>query len=407
MTWQEAQSRLLAWAQPPRAETVRLRHALYNYTDQPLPAEHPYPPFHVALKPGYAVNHEYVAGKLSQPAGSMRLRIMGRVPVGKARRGSPIADRAFRTDVGDFLPEWLDTIVDETVAHGPGDSAGSNGLSLQSVPPRFTGVMPAGSIIPRQETIIDAPRRLGYPELAILAAQGKEEVHAFVKPVSGLLVLGPALHAHDALKPSRERMPDILTPMFQYIFSRWQFPFVSLGVHRTDFIQHLATALDQVDILLVSGLISYEQWTELVGSLDPGLNVRIRGLSHPLGQQFLVAEGKGRWLFFLPYHPVFALALYALLLHPFLFRICGDPAGTVPFREGRLLEAAVLEVPDDDIWIGHEKLTRDFAKAPELKLLKQISQATMATLAQGNCLAMPRTTSTDPQPGDHVALLRY
>ncbi|OPX22223.1 MAG: hypothetical protein B1H03_04950 [Planctomycetales bacterium 4484_113] len=404
MTWQEAQTRLLAWAQPAHADAVRLPHALYTYTDQPLPAEHPYPPFNIALTQGYAVNHEYVTRQLRQPSGSVQLRIMGRVPVGKARKGAPIADRAFRARAGDLMPEWLDTIVDEPPSR---QSEGSDRLLLESIPEKFTGVMPAGSIIPQQEKIINAPRRLGYPELAILAAQGKDEVHAFVKPMTGLLVIGTTLRPPDAPKASRERMPDIMTPMFQYIFNRWQFPFLSLGIHEGNLTEHLTAASEQVDILLVTGIIPYKQWTQTADSLEPAFTVRIRSLHHPLGHLFLAAEAKGRWVFFLPYHPVFGLALYALLLLPFLFRMSGDPEGYVPFRQGRLMEGAVAEVPDDDIWIGEEKMTRDFAKTPELKLLKQVSRASMATLAQGNCLAIPRSTSADPQPGDFVAILRY
>jgi len=404
MTWQEAQSRLLAWAQAPRADAVRLRHALYSYTEQPLPAETPYPPFHVALNKGFAINHDYASKRLAQTAGAVRMRIMGRVPVGKARRGAPIVDRAFRASIGDFLPEWLDTIIDESAQPRV---EGSEGLVFESVPEKYTDVMPAGSIIPRQEAIIGAPRRLGYPELTILAVQGNEEVHAFIKPITGLLIIGTPLHPWDADRTSRERMPDILTPLFQYILARWQFPFVSLGAHEEEWRDRITAASEQVDVLLLSGLIGSEEWSELSSFLESQLTVRIRGLKHPLGGQFLAGEGHGRWLFFLPYQPVFAMALYALLLHPFLFRLSGDPEGQLPYREGRLLEGAVIEVADDDIWVGEEKLTRDFAKPPELRLLKQISRATMATLARGNCLAIPRSISANPQPGDMVTVLRY
>jgi len=165
--------------------------------------------------------------------------------------------------------------------------------------------------------------------------------------------------------------------------------------------------MEKVDVILASALGSQEQWEELTAYIDEHLTVHIRGLRHPLGGQFVAAENKGRWFFFLPYHPVFAMALHALLLQPFLFRMSGDPAGRLSFRDGRLLEEAQVEVADDDIWIGEETRSRDFAKLPELRLLKQVSKASMATLTQGNCLAIPRSTAPRLMPGDHVTILRY
>ena len=403
MSWQEAQKRLLTWARPLGTDTVRLRHALSHYSAGDLSAQSPYPAHNLAGGRGYALN--FNALKAYWDKNELPLFKFGGNLGGRHTSERKVSsDQAMLTDVGVFLPDTYDLVVPEDEVERR-----DNEVAVTSRPERYSGVIRRGQFIPEQETLLSKGRRIAYPSYTALHGQETEEVEVLRKPTVGSLILGAALHDPNAAKVPKDSTPELLSPLMMSICAHWQFPFISLGVQESHVSvgEAVDRASEQAEILIVSGILSSPQWQDFTQVLGETWELRIEGLSHPLCGMFRAAVHEGRWLLFLPYHPPMIQALLTLLVFPFVTRVMGDEFGYVPFVPARSLETAEVENPHDDIWIGREQFTGEFMNFAQVKLICQISNATLASLAEGTCFAVPRVPSDRIEARSDLSIVRY
>ncbi len=402
ITWQEAQSRLISSAEPLGNEEISLRYCFYKCAGKAYEAVKPYPPYHICLCEGYAVNAEEVLRKLETEGAPAKLKYSGQITPPLLKSKEPMKGNAYLAKEYSCLPQWLDAVIPKEQAKIEGST-----LLVESKVDKFAGVLPTGSIVPPSKKIFEERRRIGYAEIGIIASQSAEEITVVRKPLVGLIIVGECLADVNDKNPPKGTIHEIMTPIFQSIFERWNHPFVPFGVRRENIVEQVRKALAEVDVLIASGLIPEASFAELMNSLRDKVRVVVEGISHPLGAKFRASKGEQKWFFFLPYNPVFAIAIYALILHPFMFALSGDLRPHVPYRLAKLVEPATSEVEADDIWIAQEKSARAIATVAEVKLLKQISRATLATLAEGDCIAIPRCADKHLPQGTEVSIVRY
>lgn len=403
LSWQEAQSRLLEWVRPLGTDTVRLRHALSHYSAVDVPAQSPYPAHNLAEERGYALS--YNALKAHWDRDELPLFRFGGNLGGRHTFERKVSDeQAMLVDVGAFLPDAYDLVVPEDEVERR-----DNEVAVKSHPERYSGVIRRGQFIPGQKVLLSKGRRIAYPGHTALYGQQAEEVEVLRKPIIGSLILGSGLNDSNAVKATKDATPELLSPLMMGICAHWQFPFISLGIQESHISagETVDRASEQAEILVVSGILSSSQWRDFTQTLNETWELRIEGLSHPLCGRFCVAAREGRWLFFLPYHPPMIQALLTLLVFPFVTCVMGDEFGYIPIVSARSLETVEVENPQDDIWVGREESTGEFMNVAQVKLICQISSATLATLAEGTCFAVPRASSDHIEAHSDLAIVRY
>ncbi len=390
-------------AQPLSVEAIPLRHALFHFLSGDVPLHAVYPAHNLAEDHGYALNYSALQAAWERNE-TPRFRFGGNLGGARSFERQAHKDNAYIVESGTLLPDVLDVIVEEESTERSG-----NELFVHSKPAQYERMIPKGRFIPRQARLLEGGKRVGYPGYAALYSQPISDVNVIRKPTIGSLILGHGLVDAHADKLNESAVPELLSPIASSMSFFWRFSFVPLGLqdpHRS-IAETMLAASNQAEVLLVSGVLSKSERSELDKALDENCKVVIRGLKHPLGGRFCAAQRDHRWIFVLPYHPPFIHALFALIVGPTVIKMLGEPYGWVPMSIGNVAESVGALVHDDDIWVGQERFTRDFTQMPEVKLLAQISLATLNTLTEGNCLVIPRTGETALETGTKVNIIRY
>jgi molybdopterin molybdotransferase len=403
LSWQEAQGRLLEWARPLGTDTVRLRHALSHYSAVDVPAQSPYPAHNLAEERGYTLSYDALKAHWDRDELPL-FRFGGNLGGRRTFERKVSNEQAMLVDVGAFLPDAYDLVVPEDEVERR-----DNEVEVKSRPERYSGVIRRGQFIPEQKAVLSKGHRISYAGYTAFYGQQVEEAEVLRKPVIGSLILGSGLHDPNVVKAPKDSTPELLSPMMMGLYAHWQFPFISLGIQESHISvgEVVSRASEQAEILVVSGILSSSQWQDFTQMLGETWELRIEGLSHPLCGRFCVAACEGRWLFFLPYHPPMIQALLTLLVFPFVTRMMGDERGYVPFVSARSLETVEAKNPQDDIWVGREESTGEFMNVAQVKLICQISSATLTTLVEGTCFAVPRASSDHIEAHSDLAIVRY
>ena len=139
-------------------------------------ADRDYPPFPRSARDGFAIRAADVPGEL---------RVIGEVRAGEAFHGTVGAGEAVEIMTGAPVPAGADAVVmiehtireAETVRIGRTVKAGEN-------------ITPQGAEARSGEVLLDAGRRLGYAQIALLAMVGHGRVHVFRRPRVAILPTG-------------------------------------------------------------------------------------------------------------------------------------------------------------------------------------------------------------------------
>ncbi len=176
---EEALARCLALATPLGVETVALRQAAGRVLAAPAVARLTQPPFAASAMDGYALGA--VAAK------GARFTVIGEAGAGHGFAGRLAPDQATRIFTGAPLPEGAATIaIQEDV------SAQGQQITLNAAAALGDHIRPRGQDF-QQGQSLDAPRRLGPNDLALLAAMNIPAVTVARRPVVALIATGDEL----------------------------------------------------------------------------------------------------------------------------------------------------------------------------------------------------------------------
>jgi molybdenum cofactor synthesis domain-containing protein len=227
-------------AQPP-AEEIPLDVAFGRVLARGVVATAPYPSRPRSSMDGFAIR------AASTPA---TLRIVGEVEIGIAPTRALDAFEAIRIPTGGILPDGADAIVPIEAVSLEGDV-----VRVTSVVPAGDCVIASGADMREGETILEAGRRIGSPELAVLATLGIVNVPVYRRPVvavfsSGDELISPEWRPHDG--QVRDSNPYAISGTLVAIGAQpRRYPIVPdrAGALETA----LASALDECDAAIVSG----------------------------------------------------------------------------------------------------------------------------------------------------------
>jgi len=402
ISWQEAIARVASSAKPETSEEIPVRHSLDYYTSKEITIDAPYPPFHIAHIKGYAVNFTHIKERLNKGEFPVRIKVEGGVSPSLLKERDPHLSKAYKVNVGTALPEWLDAVVAEEDASLDGPY-----LVLSEEVRQFAGLTPAGSVFGESLSRINANQKITYQEFALLVTHGLEKIEAWKKPLVGVQAFGNALTDSQSDSLPRGKIRDIVIPIFRALAEKSGCLFIPLGVVENFSCEAIDNAFMQADVVIACGFIGENEWLSLVRHLSERLKVLVKGVRHPLGKWLICACAGEKWFFFIPYAPSFFLAVYSLLLHPTLTALKGETKSPFSLKNGRLMEDKEEEVKEDNLWIGIEG--KHFAETgeAEIKLIAQISKASLQLVKEGDVFAITSGQQTLHARGESLSYAPY
>ncbi len=188
---EEARERILAAIEPLAPLEVPLTEAHGCVLAREVVAGEDIPSFASSAMDGFAVRAADVAG--AAPGAPVELRIAGRALIGRPPEGTVGHGEAIRIATGAPIPAGADAVV-------PIEDCEVEGERVRVLAPVPEGkhVRPAGEDLRAGEVLVPAGRRLGAPELGLLAAAGAAQVSIHPRPRVVVLSTGDEL-----VEPSR------------------------------------------------------------------------------------------------------------------------------------------------------------------------------------------------------------
>jgi molybdopterin molybdotransferase len=272
---------------------------------------------------GYAVRSDDTArATASVPA---RLALAGRVAAGSLVERPVAPGEAFRIFTGAPLPAGADAVI-------PQEDVTADGASIVISRPVPSGdfVRPRGEDMRAGETVLERGRRLGAPELGVLASVGCIDVPVTRRPRVGIVSTGDEIaDIGTAIGPGQIRNSNSYSLMAQ-VLEAGADP-VLLGVARDnleDIERRLAWGL-ACDMLISSAGVSVGEHDFVKAAL-----ARLGAEQHlwlvdmrpgkPIAFATIPAPPKGGLpVFALPGNPVSAMVTFELFVRPALLRMAG------------------------------------------------------------------------------------
>ncbi len=302
------------------AEEVALAEAAGRVAAQPILAASAVPAFDRAATDGIAVRAGETLGANSYNPLSFRLA--------SARESLP-AQAAVRLDAGDRLPGGADAIL--PLDHVSLDAAAGR---CEIIEPAVSGslIERAGSHAALGAMLLAPGRRLGPPEIGLLAAAGVRHLPVIRRPKVRVLLAGRGLARPDgALSPGM--IGDVDGPLLRSLIERDGGVVRDLRpIERDCESLRAALASGGADIVLLAGGTGPGADDFAAEALAAAGELAIHGVAlQPGGSAGMGRLGTGAPVFLLPGTPVDCLWAYELLAGRAIRRLAGrNPA--LPFR---------------------------------------------------------------------------
>lgn len=312
ISFEEALERTLQEAQFFGQEEVPYLQSVGYVLSQDLPADLSMPPFDKSAMDGYACRRIDL-GK--------ELEVVEVVRAGIEPQKTIRAGQCAQIMTGAIIPSGADTVimVEQTRLTEGGKIV-------------FTGEKTASNIcylgedVKEGEVVLKKGTLIGYRHIPVLATIGKVRVPVYKQPRIGVLATGTELVEPDQ-KPGISQIRNSNASQMQAQLLAMSIKPRYYGIAPDDeestFI-HLRTALEENDVLLLSGGVSMGEFDFVPGVLVRlGLELRYEKIAVQPGKPTTFAVGKGKFVFALPGNPVSSFVQFEILVKPFLWACMG------------------------------------------------------------------------------------
>ncbi len=339
----------LVTLEPRGIEDVALESARERVLARRIEADDDYPGAARSAMDGFAVRSRGTPGVQ---------RVVGEVRIGARPQRGIANGEAMKISTGAMLPEGADAVVPaECVREADGEVRVDERIAAGDA------VVARGADMRAGETLLEPGRRIGAPEMALLAALGIVEVPVYRTPVVAVISSGDELVA-PSVRPRAGEVRDanrfaIAASLEALGAQPRQYPIVS---DRDGALEAtLRDALDACDAVVVSGGSSVGERdltpraTAALGS--PG--VIVHGLRVRPGKPTMLAAIEKKPVVGLPGNPLSALMMLEAVAAPIFAALVGAPP---PYRERDAELASGLEAPDGWTWYVPVAREGDFVR---------------------------------------------
>ncbi len=171
----DARDRILSRIQPLAAIDLPLQDALGCVLAADVTADRDIPAFASSAMDGFAVRSGDVVS--ATPDAPARLRAVGRALIGQRPNSTVGGGEAIRIATGAPIPAGADCVAPIEECRAEGDS-----VDVLAPIPMGKHIRPAAEDVRVGETLVPAGRRIGAPELGMLAAAGYARVPTYPRP---------------------------------------------------------------------------------------------------------------------------------------------------------------------------------------------------------------------------------
>ncbi|MBC2711531.1 MAG: molybdopterin molybdotransferase MoeA [Desulfosarcina sp.] len=276
---------------PVDTETVPLAECLGRVLAEEVYSDVDIPDFNRSTMDGFAVKASSTFG--ASEANPAYLNVQGQINMGVRPDFSIGHGEVARIATGGMLPDGADSVI--MVEH--------------------TDTL--------DDTTIEAYRSVAPG----LAACGKTEITVFRRPMVGIISTGDEVVPVDQV-PGEGQIRDINTQALSgQVLEAGGVPVV-FGIvkdSRDDLMEKCRRALELTDMVMISGGSSVGARDFTVEVLDalPDTEILVHGISISPGKPTILARSGGKAFWGLPGHAVSAMVVFAVVVRPFLDRLCG------------------------------------------------------------------------------------
>ena len=310
----------------PSSETVELTEADGRVLAQDVRADRDYPTLDRSARDGFAVRSTDMPG---------RVRVIGEVRAGARLDVVVEPGEAVEIMTGAPVPDGADTIV--MVEHVRRESSWIE-YDSPSPPGQFINVR--GGEAAHNGLLLRAGTRIGYAEVAMLAAVGYAQVSVFRKPSVAIIATGDELvEPGQPAEPHQIRNSNAYSVAAQ-IRRAGGVPAI-LPVARDDLkaTRELIEEGLAYDLLLLSGGVSAGKYDLVELALaELGAEVVFDRVAIQPGQPLVFGRVRDRFFFGLPGNPASTMVTFELFARPALEILAGEPARDIVFTHARLTQ---------------------------------------------------------------------
>jgi len=383
----------------PAIESVLLQEAGGRVLGEDVRADRAYPPFHRAIRDGYAVR----AADLAQPPAV--LECIGEVRAGEHFPGAVGPAQCVSIMTGAPLPPGADAVVMVEHSRVEPASGGRPGRVnvLRSVA-CGENVVKQGSEAAPGAVVLRRGRRLTAAELGLLAMVGRGQVNVFRRPAVAVLPTG------DEIVPV-ERRPEWFqirnsnaVALSAQVAAAGGVPkLLPIAPDRADRLRKLIADAFPYDLLLLSGGVSmgkFDLVEEALGSM--GAEFFFQGVAIRPGKPLVFGRLQGKFFFGLPGNPVSTYVTFELFARPAIAALGGAAPEEPVFLRARLAQPVRLK-------LGLRAFLPARARArngdPVVELVGWQGSGDLVGLAQANCFLVIPPERSDLAAGDWVDVL--
>jgi molybdopterin molybdotransferase len=306
---------------PVDTQPIALTECLGRVLAEDVYADVDIPDFNRSTMDGFAVNAASTFG--ASEANPAYLNVRGQIRMGVRPDFSIGPGEAARIATGGMLPAGADSVI--MVEH-------TDALDDTTIE-AYRSVAPGQHVIEKGEDIrhthpaLKAGTRVRPQEAGLLAACGRSEIRVFRRPRVGILSTGDEVVPVDRV-PGDGQIRDINTQTLSgqvVVAGGMPAVFGIVQDNRDDLLKKCRRALEHSDMVMISGGSSVGARDYTVEVLDalPDTGILVHGISISPGKPTILARSGGKAFWGLPGHAVSAMVVFAVVVRPFLDRLCG------------------------------------------------------------------------------------
>jgi len=315
---EEYRDDVLSSVEPLAPIELHLQEALGCVAARDVHAQEDMPSFSSSAMDGFAVRSADVAG--ASPESPVELRVAGRARIGRRPDATVGGGESIRIDTGAPVPAGADAVV-------PIEACLSSRETVRVLQPVSPGkhVRPAGEDATPGDLLVPAGRRLGAPELGVLAAAGHARMLVHPRPRVVVISTGDELIDPGQFPQFGEVRDSNAYTIFGAVRETGARPYLA-GIVRDDvdaFREAIVSQLVQADAFISSGGVSVGEHDVVKRAFFKRGEVRFTRVAMQPGMPQAFGRIEGKPYFGLPGNPVSVFVSFEMFVRPALMKMAG------------------------------------------------------------------------------------
>jgi len=314
----------------PAVEQAGLLAAAGRVLAERVLADRDYPPFARSSRDGFAVRAADLPGEL---------QVIGEVRAGEKSTQEVGAGQGIEIMTGAPMPAGADSVVmvEHTTIVATDAPLQSRFSSLRTLQPG-ENVSPQGCEARHESVLLEPGRRLGFAEIALLAAAGRSQVLVFQKPHVAILATGDEIvEVHETPLDYQIRNSNAQSLAVQVLRAGGCPNVLRIARDRYDDTRELVQQGLHFDLLLLSGGVSAGKY-DIVERVLADLGAEFyfdRVLIQP-GQPLVFGKAQGKFFFGLPGNPASTMVTFEVFARAAVELLGGEIDPMLPLLQCRL-----------------------------------------------------------------------